>query len=122
PLHVERRGVHELKSGLPQEELLRVHAGFGALLQLLEDGSLRRFQDAVESAEHGEREDNLAVLMGFVVTAEEVGDGPDERGEVGLCHRYLRVRRAAARHGGAVGGSGLGEAGWFRSRRTLLLW
>ena len=43
---------------------------------------LRGFQDAVEAADDGEGEDDLAVLGLLVVTSEEVGHGPDEGGVV----------------------------------------
>ena len=33
-----------------------------------------------------EGQDDLAVVALLVVTPQQVGDGPDEGGEVGVCH------------------------------------
>jgi hypothetical protein len=52
------------------------------LSQLGEHRRLGRLEHAVEAAQHGEGQDDLAVLGLLVVAAEEVGDGPDEGGEV----------------------------------------
>ena len=57
--------------------------GLLALGQLRQHGGLGRLQHAVEPAQHGERQDDLAVLGLLVVAAQQVGDGPDEVGELG---------------------------------------
>lgn len=44
-----------------------------------EDGLLGRFEDAVEAAQHDERQDDLAVLGLLVVPPEQVGHRPNER-------------------------------------------
>ena len=51
-----------------------------------EDLGLDGLEDAVEPAEDGEWEDDPAVFGLFVVPPEEISDGPDERGEVGIGH------------------------------------
>src|SRR5271155_1074292 len=42
-------------------------------------------QDAVQAAQDRERQDHVAVLVGLVGTAQQVGDLPDQIG-IGLCH------------------------------------
>jgi hypothetical protein len=49
---------------------------------LVEDGLLRGFEDTVEAADHGERQDHLAVLGLLVVPAEKISHAPDEGGVV----------------------------------------
>ncbi|MDP2823101.1 MAG: hypothetical protein Q8O52_10565 [Sulfuritalea sp.] len=61
----------------------------GVKLEALEDvahGGLGGFQHAVETAQDGERENDLAVFGLLVITAQEIGDGPDEGREVGVGH------------------------------------
>ncbi len=94
-LQVERRGVVEVAAGLLQQERLRVHPGRLALGQLLQHRRLGGLQHAVEAAQDGEGEDDLAVLGLLVVAAQEVGDGPDEGGEVRIGHRVDRVVQRA---------------------------
>ncbi|OQB95809.1 MAG: hypothetical protein BWX86_01072 [Verrucomicrobia bacterium ADurb.Bin122] len=79
-LEVERRGVEEADAGLFEEEGLGVESGGLALGELGEHGGFGRLQHAVEPAQHGEREDDLAVVRLLVIAAEEVGDGPDKGG------------------------------------------
>ena len=88
--HVERRGVHEGVAGDAQQERLGVHPGGFPLGLLREHGRLGGSQHAVQAAQHGERQDDLAVLRGLEVAPEEVGDGPDEGGDGGwLAHGIL---------------------------------
>jgi hypothetical protein len=47
----------------------------GMLFQHL---GLGRLQDAIQAPEHGERQDDSAVLSRFVRAAQKVGDRPDE--------------------------------------------
>ena len=70
-----------------QEERLGGHALRGALRELGEHGVLGRLEHAVEPAQDGERQDDAAVLVGLVVAAEQVGDGPEEGGEVRVSHQ-----------------------------------
>ena len=44
------------------------------------------FEDALEPPQEGERQNDLAVVGALVVTAQEVGDIPDEVGEFGEGH------------------------------------
>ena len=45
---------------------------------LVQHGLLGWLEDAVQAADHGQRQDHLAVLGLLVVAAEEIGDAPDE--------------------------------------------
>lgn len=60
----------------------------GALVQLRQHGGLGRLQHAIEPAEHGERQDHFAVVGLLVVPPEQIGDGPYERGQVGIGHKF----------------------------------
>jgi hypothetical protein len=82
-LQVERRRVVEELARTCEQERLGVEPGLGRARLLGQHGGLGRLEHAVEAAQHGERQDDLAVLGLLVVAAEEVGDGPDEGGEVG---------------------------------------
>ena len=44
----------------------------------LQDGLLGRFEHAIQAADDGERQDDLAVLGLLVVAPEQISDGPDE--------------------------------------------
>ena len=88
-LQVERRRVVEELAGLPQQEGLGVQPGLLARGQLGEHGGLGGFEHAVEAAQDGERQDDLAVLGLLVVAAQQIGDGPDEGGEIGVAHRRM---------------------------------
>jgi len=61
-------------------------AGFVADLLFLQHGELGGFQHAIEAAEDAERKDDLAVFGLFLVAAQEIGDGPDEGGEIAISH------------------------------------
>ena len=99
-LQVQRRRVVEKLAGLPQEERLGVHAGLLALGQLGEHGGLGGFQHAIETAEDRERQDDLAVFGLLVVAAQEIGDGPDEGGEIGVAHAGSLLRRGSGKWAG----------------------
>lgn len=77
---VEGGVIIEIVPCLSTEEGFRVDVGFFALGFFLEDGCFRRFQDAVQPTQDGEREDDFAIFRLFVIAAEQIGDGPDERG------------------------------------------
>lgn len=51
-------------------------------------------QQAIEAAEHGEGEDDAAILGLLVIAAQEIGDGPDEIGQglvvQGVCPPLVR--------------------------------
>ena len=78
---------------------LGVHAEFCLGVQLSQDGGLGGFEHAIEAAQHREGQDDLAVFGLLVVAAQEVGNGPDEGGEVGFSHDGARAGRRAARRG-----------------------
>ena len=108
-LHVEGRVVEEQLTGLLQQERLGVHLRLLALGVLGQHGGLGFLQHAVESAQHGEWQDHLAVFGLLVVAPEEISDGPDERREIGVGHDGL----------GFLDGSGCGleSATKLRCRR-----
>ena len=83
-LQVERRGVVEELAGLAQQEGLGIQAGRLAGFLLGQHGGLGGFQHAIQAAQDGEGQDDLAVFGLLVVAAQEVGDGPDEGGKVGI--------------------------------------
>ena len=85
-LQVERRGVVKELAGFTKKEWLDIDAGFLALGQFGQDGGLGLVQHAIETAENGEREDDLTVVGLFVVAAKKIGYGPDERGKIGIGH------------------------------------
>jgi len=85
-------------AGLLQQERLGVDAGLLADGEFGEDRALGGLEDAVETAEDREGEDDLAVLLLLVVAAQEVGDGPDEGGAVGVGHRWRQFAPSAGRH------------------------
>jgi hypothetical protein len=63
-------------------------------LVLFEDPGLGWRQDAIKPAQDSERQDDLAVLVALVRTAEEVTNAPDKVGE--LCmgfsgHRNVKL-------------------------------
>ena len=43
-------------------------------------------QHTVQTAQHGEGEDDFALLRLLVVATKQVGDGPEEGGEIGIGH------------------------------------
>ena len=94
-LQVERRGVVEELAGLAQQEGLGIQAGRLAGFLLGQHGGLGGFQHAIQAAQHGEGQDDLAVFGLLVVAAQEVGDGPDEGGKVGIAHGCSNLRRWA---------------------------
>ena len=48
------------------------------ILGLGDDGGLGGVQDAVQTAQDGQRKDDLSILMGLVVPTQQIGDRPDE--------------------------------------------
>ena len=85
-LQVERRGVEEALATDAQEEGLRVDAKWLAAGQFGQDSLLGGREHTVEAAQHGEGEDDAAVLGLPVVAAEEVGHRPEEGGKGLLVH------------------------------------
>src|SRR5579862_9433380 len=134
-LHVERRRVEEQLARLPQQERLRVHARLFSCGQFRQHRGLGGLQHAVQPSQHGERQDDLAVLGLLVVAAQQICDGPDERGEIGIGHacvalgnvgdfgriaeRILRVGRADAgtSTARATGGKGRSKTARFALSR-----
>ena len=85
-LQVQRRRVVEELARLAQQERLGIQLGLLALGQFGEHGGFGRFKHAIEPAQNGERQDDLAVFGLLVVAAQEIGDGPDEGGKIGVAH------------------------------------
>ena len=54
--------------------------------QFGEHRRLGLFQHAIQPPEHSEWQNDLAVLGLFVVTSQQLGDGPDEGRKVGVAH------------------------------------
>ena len=77
-LQVEGGRVVEALPGLAQEERLRVEPGLLLVRQLRQHRRLGRLQHAIETAQHGEGQNDLAVVRLLVVAAQKVGDRPDE--------------------------------------------
>ena len=51
---------------------------------LLQRGSLGRRQDAIEAAQNGEGQNDLAILVPLVGAAKQIADAPDETGDLGM--------------------------------------
>ena len=123
-LQVERRRIEEELLGLLDEEWLGVQPSLLSKRLLGEHGGLRAFENAVEPPEDGERQDDLAVLGLLVIAAEEIGDRPDEGGEVRRAHeRGATLRDDGFRRRGHEGGeqppdADLVEAGGVLGRAT----
>ncbi len=83
---IERRGIVELLAGFLEQERLGLQPRLLAPGLLLEHGGLGWLEHAVESSQHGEGEDDFAVFGLLVVASQQVGDGPDKRGEIGIRH------------------------------------
>jgi hypothetical protein len=82
---VERRVVEGVAGGLPEEVVRVVELAF-VLAVGLEDLLLRGLQDLVDAAEDGQREDDVLVLAALEGVADQVGDGPEEGGDLGVGH------------------------------------
>jgi hypothetical protein len=78
-LQVEGGRVVEVLARLLEKERSGIEASLGPQREFMQNRLLGRLQHAVEAAEHGERENDLAVVGLLVVAAEQVRDGPDER-------------------------------------------
>ena len=75
--------------------LIHLLDGFGVIFafgfQFLvfgEDLFFGRFEDAIEAAQHGERDHDAAVLRWAVGTPEEVGDVPDY---IAVCFEGIKI-------------------------------
>ena len=85
PREVEPRGVVERPPGGALELLATdVRAVAGVRSVGGEHRLLRLGEHAVEAPEHGEGEDDLAVLVALVGPSEQVADAPDERRQLGV--------------------------------------
>ncbi len=82
-LQVQLGGVVEGLPRLAQQEGFRVHPLRLPGRQFCQHSVLGRPQHAIEAAQHGERQNDLAVVGLLVVPAQEVGHGPEE-GRKGL--------------------------------------
>jgi hypothetical protein len=88
--HVERGRVVEVLAGFAEEEGFGVDARLLSESEFDEDSRLGRFEHTIQAAEDREGEDDLSIFGLFVVPPQQIGDGPDEGGEVGIAHFYLR--------------------------------
>lgn len=84
--YVHRRGVVETLPGLAQHIDIRVHTLFHLRGIFGKHGGLGCFQNAVEAAQHGERQNHLAIFRLLVVTTQKVGNRPDEGRKCLLVH------------------------------------
>ena len=74
--------VEGLAGGLPQGRALFHHAGGVEGGLHVKDGLLAVFQHGVEAAQHGHRQDDVAVFAAHVEIAQDVvGDAPDVVGD-----------------------------------------
>ncbi len=85
-LQVEGRGVVKELVGFFEQERFGVHLGSGALGEFGQHSGLGGFEHAIQPTQHRERENDLGVIGLLVVAAQEIGNGPDEAGEVGVRH------------------------------------
>ena len=95
-LEGQGRGVVDLDAGDRLEDRADVLDAALEGREAVEDLVLRRLEDAVEPAQHDERQDDPPVLGLLVVAPQQVGDRPDEAGVV---VRTCRRRSGADAHG-----------------------
>ena len=87
----------ERSSSLPPLRLSCSASTFALVGASTQSRCLGRLEHAVEAAQHGERQDDAAVLGGLVGAAQQVGDAPDEADLVReAVHERSPFRRAAA--------------------------
>ena len=79
-LEVVFGGVVEALAGGVFEDRADVVGRVFVLLVLGEDLVLGWLEDVVESTQHSERKDDLAVVGRLIVVAQQIGDRPDEVG------------------------------------------
>lgn len=72
--------------GLLEHERLGIEFCFFPFLLFRQDSFLGWFQHTVQSPQHGKGKDDLTVFGLFVVTTQQVCDGPDKAGEILLVH------------------------------------
>ena len=91
-LEIKRRCVEEKLAGLAKQERLGIQPRFLPDGQFGEYRRLGGFEHAVQPAQHGERQDHLAVRGLLVVATQQVGDGPEESGQIAFAHAaYLFI-------------------------------
>ena len=87
--HVERRDVVEVQPGLARARRARRRCRRPRLAACsASTAALVGCEHAVQAAQHGERQDDPAVLALLEVAAQQVGDRPDEGGEGLLVHGW----------------------------------
>ncbi len=86
----EGRGVVKAVARRLAEERVRVEVPITVLLDCLQDLPPGRLQHAFESSQHRERQDHLAVVGLFVVTAQQIGDRPGVVRQLGVLVRVQR--------------------------------
>ena len=67
-----------------EEDFWVVHALRTPLLELLEHGLAGGLKHTIEATEHREGEDDPPVLGLLEIAPEQIGNGPDERREIGV--------------------------------------
>jgi hypothetical protein len=72
---------------VPQGGVLFEHLGLG------------RLQDAIQTAEHGERQNDATVLGRFVRASQQVGDRPNKRNFLGENRSKTHLRLSSAGEG-----------------------
>jgi hypothetical protein len=99
PAHIHGRGVVETLARRAQQERLGVEPGLGLVGELGQHRRLGRLQHAVQTPQHRERQDHLAVVRLPVVAPQQVGDRPDEGRKCLMVHvcSPLEARDSTAR-------------------------
>ncbi len=80
---IERRRVVKSLFGFALEERLGINALSGLGRLLLQNRVFRHLQDAIQAAQDGKGQDDLAIFGSPVIPAQQIGDRPDE-GRLGL--------------------------------------
>ena len=83
---VQDRRVVKALPGLAQQKRLGIESDRLLRLQLRQHRRLGRLQNAIEAAENGERQDDLAVIGLLVIAAQQVRDRPDKGGQGLMIH------------------------------------
>lgn len=77
------------------DDVFALRLNDGMLLQHLQ---FRRSQNAIETAQNGERKDDFAILVPFVRPAQQVANTPDEIGHLGMSFSNHQLPSLCVRH------------------------
>jgi len=88
---VQGGGVVEELAGLTQQKWFGVQTGFFTQSLFSQHLGLGRLQHAVQTAQYGEGQDDLAVLGLLEITAQQVSDRPDKRREIWILGGHVVV-------------------------------